>query len=818
MLKSYIKVAWRNLMNNKMFSFINIFGLSIGLTCCLLITLYINSELSYDKYQKNAANLYQVGTVFVKGEKEHRTANTPSPMGSAMKQEFPEIMESTRLLGLFVEDKTLIRYASNDLATPKSFYEDKGYMTDPGFFSMFTYNFIEGNPASALTRPNCVVLSQEIAQKLFGNRPALNKIIHISSNTNGEYDYTVTGVFNNHGSLSHIDGRFFLSMNGGNMEKYIKKQATDMATNNMFFTYLLVKPGINVKALERKFPAFIEKYAGKDLRAMGFYKKQFLLNIRDIHLRANMRDDVTPVGSMTYIYILSSIALFSLLIACINFMNLSTARSAKRSSEVGIRKVLGAEKKSLISQFLGESVLMAFIAFVFAMIFTLLLLPLFNKVSGKSLALSFQKDVWILISFFLLSFITGLLAGIYPAFYLSSFKPIKVLKGKFSNSLAAVSFRKALVILQFVISIILIVASVVINRQMNYMQSTDLGFIKDQQLVIPLRSATAKEIYPAFKNEVIKKPGVQLAGASLYYPGIFNPSDESMHSEGQSINEAPIIRTNWIDESFLQTIGIHPLAGRLFSKDFPADTNNNVIVNKAAIIKLGFKSPQEAIGKKIFREYDGKSYGSEIIGVVKDFHFQDLHVPIDPYGFYLNNEPKYNYLVVHMNASNVEGLLRSIKDSWHKLNANEPFEYSFLDEDFQKNYAGDERLAAIVGYFTFIAIMISCLGLFGLATFNTEQRIKEIGVRKVLGASIKNIILLVSKDFLKLVTIALIIGCPVAWFVMNKWLQNFAYKVAISWQVFLVTCSLALIITFFTISFQAIRAAIANPVKSLRAE
>jgi putative ABC transport system permease protein len=499
-------------------------------------------------------------------------------------------------------------------------------------------------------------------------------------------------------------------------------------------------------------------------------------------------------------------------------MNLSTARSSKRSAEVGIRKVLGAEKGSLVKQFLGESLLMSFIAFLIALGITELLLPAFSNVSGRNLSFDLPKDWFIVAGFLVLSIITGLLAGSYPAFYLSSFQPVKVLKGRFTNSLSAVALRKGLVIFQFIISVVLIIASVVIMNQMNYLRSTDLGFAKDQQIVIPLRSTTAKNIYASLENEIRSNPNVQNVGASLYYPGIVNPSDMMVYKEGKTMEEGKDVHTNWVDETGLQTLGIQPVAGRLFSKDFPSDTSFRMIVNETAIKELGFESPQKAIGGRLHMDWRGKSYNWTIIGVVKDFHFQDLHVKIEPYAFQLNSQPNYNYIIVHAKAADVAPLLKYIQASWHKLNPNEPFEYSFLDEDFQKNYEAENRLSAIVGYFTIVAILISCLGLFGLATFSAEQRIKEIGVRKVLGASVTGIVALLSKDFLKLVAISILVASPIAWWVMNKWLQDFAYRTNISWTVFVITTVTALLIALITISFQAIRAAIANPVKSLRTE
>jgi putative ABC transport system permease protein len=805
------------MMKNKIFSFINIFGLSIGLTCCMLITLYILNELNYDSYQKNAANLYQLGTTFLIQGKENKMANTPAPMGETMKHVLPEIQETTRLAALFAEDKTLFQYKGKNGDT-KSFYESNGLLADSTFFRMFTYDFIEGNPHNALANPNTIVVSEEIARKIFGSEPALNKVIHISSSSNGDHDFLVTGVFRPMPNPSHIDGRFFMSMMGGTVESFIKDHKDDLASNNMYYTYLLLKNNANAKKLEAKFPAFIDQYAGKSLKAMGYYRKQFLVPVRDIHLHSGMTSNVTAPGSVTYLYILASIAVFTLLIACINFMNLSTARSSKRSSEVGIRKVLGAEKKSLISQFLGESIFMSVIAFGFALAFSKLLIPAFNEVSGKDLSLSLSENIPILLSFLLLSVFTGLLAGSYPAFFLSSFKPIKVLKGRFSNSLAATSLRKVLVVFQFIISVILIIASVIISSQMSFLRSKNLGFDKDHQLVVALRSQTAKNIYKPFKSELLKEPMIANIGAGMFYPGISNPMDNLFYKEGENMQQAKITRMNFVDNSYLQTLNIQPIAGRIFSEQFPADTNRRIILNEKGVEEIGFRSAKESIGKKIYFDWQGKNYAFEIIGVVKDFHYEDLHSAITPYAFELSTDQQFNYIIIHTKTGDISKLLQSIRTSWQHLNPGEPFEYSFLDEDFQKNYVAENHLSSVVRYFTFVAIFISCLGLFGLATFSAEQRVKEIGVRKVLGASVMSIVALLSKDFLKLVGIAIIIASPLAWYVMRNWLNDFAYRIDISWQVFLVTTFIALFIALFTIGFQAIRAAAANPVKSLRTE
>lgn len=803
-------------MKNKAFSFINIFGLSIGLTCCLLITLYLVHETSYDTDNGAPRQLYQVGTTFVKQNEERASANTPAAIAGMMKQEFPEIEESVRLIGLFGEDKTLLKYAGDNAAAP-AFYETKGYLADPAYFRFFRYDFKEGNPATALNEPHTVVLNEEIAKKLFGNEPALNKVIHISSSTNGEADMTVTGVFKPLRVPSHINGRFFMAMKGGEIDRYISS-INNLAFNNMFFTYLKLRPGSDAKKLESKFPAFIEKYAGNDLRAAGFFKKQFLTPVEDIHLRSKPAENVTAPGSMTYLYILGSIALFALLIACINFMNLSTARSSKRSAEVGVRKVLGAGKRSLVWQFLRESLLMSVIAFIVAVGLTKLTLPAFSAASGKDLFLSLSQHWLILAGFLGLSVLTGFMAGLYPALYLASFKPVRILKSKFSGSFATVSLRKGLVVFQFIISAVLIISSVIIASQMHYMRSKELGFAKEQELVIPLRSETAKATYKPLKNALSKLAGVQSVGASFYYPGIFNPMDRGLYKEGKTMNDAKFTKLNIVDESFIQTLDIHLLAGRLFSEQFPADTTNGIVLNNEAIIKMGFVSPQDAVGKSVYFDYEGKPVAQHVVGVVKDFHFEDLHLPITPYGFQLNSNSTFNYIVVHGRAGNLKDLVNGVTLAWKQYNPNEPFDYNFLDESFQQNYVEQDRLALIVRYFTLIAILISCLGLFGLATFSAEQRIKEIGIRKVLGASVPGIVALLSKDFLKLVAIAVLIASPIAWYVMNKWLQDFAYRVNISWWVFVLATVIAMLIALITVSFQAIKAAISNPIKSLRAE
>jgi putative ABC transport system permease protein len=814
MIKTYLKLALRSLMKNKVFSFINVFGLAIGLTSCLLISMYIIHEFSYDTQHKHADRLFQLATISTSDGKESRYGTTPAPMATVMKQEFPEIASTTRIMKAFQDDKTLLQFREGkDL---KSFYETQGYFADSTFFQLFTYHFKEGNPETALMEPNSLVLSDDVARKLFGRESALNRMIHINSNTNGELDYRVTGVFTSSKKPSHIDARFFMSMNSGEVGTWVRS-ITNMTNNNLFYSYLLLKEGADEKNLERKFSAFIKKHAGDELKASGRNRNQFLIPVKDIHLYSGTEGNVTEGGSVRYLYILISIAFVILLIACVNFMNLSTARSSKRAVEIGVRKVLGAERISLIGQFLWEAILLSLVAFIFSIGFTLLLLPLFSDVSGKEFTFTTSQYIYLFFGFFIVTLISGLVAGLYPAFYLSAFRPVKVLKGKFSNSLAAISFRKVLVVFQFVISVGLIVASITISNQMHYLRTKDLGFIKDQQVIVPLRTSASKEIYTSFKNQLLANPAVSSVGASIYYPGISNVTNWLLYKQGNPPDQTKTVFINRVDESYLQTLGIRPVAGRLFSKDFPADSNNHIILNQEAVKQFGFASPEDAIGKNIAANW-GEEVLFQIVGVVKDFHFKDLHTSIESYGFLLSRNNYYTYLVSHVNGSQLRSTLAAMSSTWTKLNPNEPFEYSFLDQDFQKNYFSEDRLAAIIRYFTIIAIFISCLGLFGLTTFSVEQRTKEIGIRKILGASIPGILSLLSKDFLKLVFISFLLAAPLAWYFINKWLQNFAYKAPFTIWIIVLGCVMALLIAFLTISMQALRVALANPVKNLRTE
>ena len=813
MIKNYFIIAWRNLTRNKLNSFISIFGLAVGLTCCILIALFVTDELSYDRNFNRSGDLYRMATGFLRDNVENRNASSSSPYGPTLRTEYPEVDLTTRIFVSPNEDKYLFTVNSNNQLN--TFYKDKGFYVDSTFFDMFNFPFLAGDPHTALRNPNTVVITEDLANTLFGNTNVLNKQIKINS-SNGEIDYNITGVLKKTNHRSHIEANFFMSIYSGGVGQYIN-QPNDYATNNIFYTYLRLKPTASAEALEKKLPAFVEKYAGKELKQYGFWKRLFLQPVVDIHLKSDLGFDFATNSKSSLVYIFVCVAVFILLIACINFMNLATARSAKRAAEVGIRKVCGADRKYLIRQFIGESVFISFLALLLSIFLCAVLIKPFNAVTGKDLAFGdiFRNGYWALC--LLLTILAGFLAGTYPAFYLSSFNPIQVLKSRFTNKFSVVQLRKGLVVFQFIISIALILSIVIISRQLNFMRNQELGFKKDQELIIPLRNTTAKGNYLPMKNALRVLPGVQSVAGTTTYPGIPVFRDMGFYTEGKSPKDAQIVKLEYTDADYDKTLGLKIIAGRYFSSEFPADTTfGRLVLNEEAVQQLGF-TPATAIGKPLFFDFQGQSNRFEIIGVVKNHHFESLHAKIRPFGF-IRNRFSYNYILVNVSTTQLGSLIKQIESSWKEFNTNEPFEYSFLDQEFQRNYSKDDRTFSVIGYFTLVAILLSCLGLFGLSVYAAEQRTKEIGIRKVLGASVSGIVGLLSRDFLVLVAIAVVIASPLAWWAMNKWLEDFAYRTQISWWIFAVAGVIALLIALLTVSFQAIKAAIANPVKSLRTE
>ncbi len=810
MIKNYFKLAWRNLLKNKTYSFINIFGLATGLATCLLIMLYIFDESSYDKHHKDGDRVFRVASQTGKGES---WAAGPGPLAWGLKNDLPEVEQVTRLLTFPDIATMLMKYEHK--GERKQFFETNGYYVDSTFFQLFTYDFIYGHAATALNQPSSTVISKELSDKFFGNENPVGKPILITTPF-GELNYTVTGVFSTEKNKSHIPANFFLTMRNNDMWNWVQNQ-TSWTTNNIFFTYIKLKAGINIKAFKQKLNPFFERHAGEGMKAAGISKTLFLQPVKDIYLHSSIGNEIAANGNITYLYILGSIAVFILMIACINFMNLSTARSQKRAKEVGVRKVMGAKKSSLIRQFLGESFLMCLIALMVAFVLAWVLLPPFNSLTQKSMH-PFDEPTLI---FWItgLAVLTGLLSGLYPAFYLSAFKPVSVLKGKIINSFSATAIRKGLVVFQFTISICLVLGAIVIWQQLSLLKNQQLGFNKEQKIVLPMQQSymSSESNYTPLKNELLKNPGIKAVTSGSTYPGIPDLNDMLFYAEGKTKDDVVDVRLSAIENDYLGTLGIKLESGRSFSKEFTADSAS-IILNEAAVKELGYEV-DNAIGKKI--RYDiGNFHGDmQIVGVVKNFNFESLHNEIKPCGFttglFAN---KYGYLIASLTTKDYSRVLNEMNKLWAKLYPSTPFVYSFLDQDFQRNYEKEQRTSRIVVYFTFIAILIACLGLFGLAAFSAEQRTKEIGIRKVLGASVSGVTALLSRDFIKLILLAILIASPLAWYAMNKWLEGFAYRIQLNWWMFFAAGFLAIFIALITISFQAIKAALANPVKSLRTE
>jgi putative ABC transport system permease protein len=813
MFKNYLKIAFRNLARNKAFSFINIFGLSVGLATCLLIMLYVFDESGYDSYHKNAGDIYRIAYTSDKegGGKAEAWPALAAPLAGGVKSNIPEVEQAARLLKFPGLEKMLLTYKSNNEV--KQFYETNGFYIDSSFFQIFNYNFLYGSPLTSLKEPNSMVLSESVYHKLFGNENPVGKTITVGTPF-GEFTYSVKGVFKEENIKTHIPAHFFLGMNNDDVGGWVQAQ-TNWINNNIFHTYVKLKPGADGKSFEKKLDAFIQDHSGADLKAQGTIRKMFVQPLKDIYLHSNLNYEIAPNGNITYLYILGSIAAFILLIACINFMNLSTARSEKRAREVGVRKVMGAERGMLVRQFLGESFLMCIIALALALFMVTLFLPLFNELTQKELSLFSDSRLVLWITG--LTILTGLLAGFYPAFYLSSFRPVTVLKGKLLNSFSASAIRKGLVILQFTVSVCLILGAIVISYQLKHINSQPLGFNKSQQIILPLRSTEAQNRYAALKSELLKNPAIKTVTSGSTYPGIQNIYDMLVYGEDKTKEQNVDLSIAAIENDYFKTLGITLAAGREFSTNVRADSAS-VILNETAVRDLGY-TVETAPGTRIQYDLRGNHLSMQIVGVVKDFNFESLHNKIKPMGFTTTNfANRFFYLVADVQTNNYATLLSTIEQSWKGINPNLPFVYSFLDQDFQKNYEKEQRTSGIVLYFTVIAILVACLGLFGLAAFSAERRTKEIGIRKVLGASAANVTTLLSKDFIKLVIIAIIIASPIAWYGMNKWLQNFAYRIDVEWWMFVVAGLSAIMIALITVSFQAIKAALMNPVKSLRTE
>ncbi len=808
MIRNHLKIAFRNLWKNKGYSAINIFGLAIGLAVCLLITLFVADELSYDKYNAKADRIYRVNTNIKLNGSGFNEQSTPAPMAGVLMKDYPQVKQATRI---DVGGEILVTKGTETLIESNSFF------ADPNIFKVFTIPMISGNPETALKEPKTMVVSEAIAQKYFKSTNIIGQTLKIN---NTDF-YKITGVIQNTPANAHLHFSFLKSMVGNEHSR------DDQWLSNRFTTYVLLRPGNDQTTLNRILKEVAKKYAEPQLQSMfhstindlekkGDYLKYDPVPLTSIHLYSTLSHEVEPSGNIEHVYIFTIIAVFILLIACVNFMNLSTARSAGRSKEVGVRKVLGSDRYSLMMQFLTESVLTSFIALVIALLITLLFLPYFNQFSGKEIELGLFSKIFLLPSLLLVTSIVGILAGLYPAFFLSAFEPIQVLKGKLSAGFKGSWLRNSLVVFQFTTAIILIICTLVIYNQLSYIRNKNLGYNREQVLV--LKNAYSLGSHAGtFKNEVLQIPGVVAATRANVLPTSNNSEDQNAFSKDASMSASQSVTiAEWfVDADYIPALGMKMVQGRNFSSQMPTDSGA-ILINEAAARMLGFNHPLQ---EKLYDSDRGKNvFTMPIIGVVKDFNTGSMRYETTPVVFHLS---KYgDRFAFRIKSKNIAGVISQIESKYHtvELMAGQPFIYSFMDEDFDHLYRSEQRTGKLFITFAFFAILIACLGLFGLITYAAEQRTKEIGIRKVLGATVANVTAMLSKDFIKLVFIAIIIASPVAWFAMNKWLQGFAYRTNIGWWVFASAALIAVVIALATVSFQAIKAALANPVKSLRSE
>jgi putative ABC transport system permease protein len=789
MLKNYFLVAMRNLRRNKVFSLINIVGLALGMACSLLILLWIRDERNMDKFNIHSSRLYSVFERQYYDNKVDAFHATPGLLGDEMKRTLPEVQYAT---GLAWENLSTFQVGNHIV-------QETGNHAGMDIFRMFSYKLLAGNAATALNMPATIAISKKMAKDFFGSPDAaMGKTIRYEN----QQDFTVSAVYELPDNASEkfdylINWHAFLEEN-----KWAKEWG-----NNGPRTFILLKPGTDPVLFAQKIRKFLDKY-NKD-QGSGFRIELDIQLFEDRYLHANFSPSGRIEGGrIQYVNLFSLIAVFILLIACINFMNLTTARSVKRSKEIGVRKVVGALRFSLMKQFIGEAILLAFISVMMAILIVVLILPFFNNLTQKQIHFPYSNE-YFWASILGLTAMTGLISGSYPAIFLSSFKPVVVLKGSLKLSSGSVWFRKGLVVFQFVLSIVLIIGTIVISRQINFIQSTNLGYDRENLIYIPISGELEKQ-FRYFKEQALAMPGIKEVSRISQSPTEIDNSTYGVDWDGKNPNSKPMFTQAAVGYDFIKTMNIKILQGREFSKDFPTDSVG-YIINEEALKKIGFKNP---IGSQLtFWQKKGT-----VVGVVKDFHFNSLHIPINALVLRLGETDDYGNILVKTNPGQTKQAMASLAKLCARMNPKFPFSYLFSDDEYQKLYVSELMVGKLSYCFSILAIFISCLGLLGLAMFTAEQRTREIGIRKVLGASVGSLFSLLSREFVLLVFISLLIASPVAWYSMSKWLNNFAYKTPITWWMFVLAGIAAILITLATISFQAVKAALANPIQSLRTE
>lgn len=819
MLQNYFKIALRNLSKYKGFSFINIFGLATGIACSLTICLYIAQELSYDKWNPQADRIFRAYSDINFGGNHMRMAVTGVPIGPDVAREIPEVQTYCRFRDY---GSYLVKRAGE---AQQNFKEQHVLSVDSTFFEVFPVALKEGDAQSCLTEPHTVALSAYCAEKYFGSpQLAMGQTLVLDNNQN----YKVTAVFEDLPASTHFKADILLSLNGN---EEVAQSPPLWAMSNNFHTYILLRKGSDPSVFAEKFNLLSKEKIGQTgMQLMGMTLEEFeatgqharieLQKLKDIHLHSDLGVELAPNGSMQYVWMFGSIALIVLFIACINFMNLTTARSAHRAKEIGVRKALGGLRSALVGQFLMETIVMTALSVVLALVLTRLTLPWFSDLIGITIKMPWEEPLFWL-ALLLGIGLVGLMAGSYPAFFLSAFNTVKVLKGEHLLKSSKSNLRSGLVVFQFATSIILIIGTLIIYNQLDYVQNKQLGFNKEQVIMVNDAWALGDNV-EAFKQAMLDHPAVENATISSYLPVPSSRSNTTFTKTREFRQDNAINMGNWtVDHDYLSTMQLEMVKGRFFDRAFPSDSAAVIISETAASI-LAFDDP---IGEKIYTlpevgpdaEMSPESFQAlTIIGVVKDFHWESLRENIGPLCLLLGNAP--GHLSLRYQAGNTEELIARMEENWRKMAPGQPFSYQFMDESFAEMYQSEQRIGRIGAGFALLSVLISCLGLFGLASFMAEQRTKEIGIRKILGAQVGGLIALLSKDYLKLVAIALFIAGPIAWWAMNRWLQDFAYRIEISYWVFAVAGLAAVLIALLTVSFQAIKAALANPVKSLRSE
>lgn len=811
MIQNYIKIAWRSLLRNKFFSIINIFGLAIGLCSFLLITLYITDELSYDKHFVDAERIFRINSDINFGGTNIKLSQSGDPMGAVLKKDFPQVEQFTRIYTN--EGSNLVKKGTDFIEENRIAY------VDSTFFDMFSISLIEGDKISALNNPNSAALSKSLAIKYFNSYDVVGRSLEVG--VSNKTIYTINAVYDGIPANSHFNFDILLSMDNVNYT------FGNFLSHN-FNTYIKLKEGINYKDFNKNFETVIKNYIlpqakqAMDLSSIEEFRKSgndlqySLFPITDIHLKSDRSFEIGVMGNIQYVYIFGIVALFLLIIACINFINLTTARSTNRAKEVGVRKAFGTERYNLIGQFLAESTLTSFISMVIAMLLIALLLPKFNEISSKTLAYSNLFSPKFLPFLFLLPIFVGLIAGYYPAFIMSSFKPIEAFRQKINTGFLKSNIRSLLVIVQFVVTLILIIGTVVVYQQLNYIQSKNVGFNKDQILIVDGTSALMNNI-DAFKNEVLSLGGVKAGSQSQYLPVANSArSDDTFFKDASLSDKNGISMQVWrIDSDYIPTLEMEMAQGRNFSKEFISDSNA-VIINETAAKMLGYKDPLNQNIYKTDNNNDEDVIAMNIVGVVKNFHYESLRENIGPLCFRLSKSR--NGMIFKIASDKVNDLVKTIESKWKYFAPGMPFSYRFMDESFEEIYRSERRIGSVALIFAILTIFIASLGLIGLVTYMTEQRVKEIGVRKVLGANELNIVFLIMKGFLKLVLISIIIGSPISYFVMQKWLEDFAFSTPLNWWVFLLAGFITIAISILTVSYHSIKAALMNPVISLKTE